>query len=54
MELTGNKRHRRNWRGKMILQVEYVRNHMDDLNGSGYYDEYQTKHWRDAKWDEVK
>lgn len=40
---------KRNWRGKLVLQVEEIRNHMDDLNGSGWYDEYQTKHWRDAR-----
>jgi len=51
--LTGKTRYRRNWRGKMILQVEEKFHHMDDLGGSGYYDEYDSLRWRDAKWNEA-
>ena len=40
---------KRNWRGKLVLQVEEIRHHMKDLNGSGLFDEYQTKNWRDAQ-----
>lgn len=51
--LTGRTRYRSktNWRGKeqLILQVEYSNFHMKDLNGSGYYDEWTTMHWRDAQ-----
>ena len=32
----------------VVLQVQEIRHHMKDLNGSGYYDEYSTEHWRDA------
>ncbi|WP_312411997.1 hypothetical protein [Shinella sp.] len=53
MKLTGRTRHRTNWRGKLILQVEYTAFHMKDLNGSGYYDEWTTTHWRDAKVEDV-
>lgn len=50
MQKTGRFRVRKNWWGKLIFQVEYVRNHCNDLNGSGYYDEFQTYVWKDAKW----
>lgn len=46
--LTGKKRYRIGWRGKVILQVEYSHYYCRDLNGSGYYDEGNTTHWRDA------
>lgn len=49
MKLTGRTRYRTNWRGKLILQVEYSQNHTRDLNGSGYFDDWDTLHWRDAK-----
>lgn len=48
MTITGRTRYRTNWRGKIILQVEYTRFYFHDLNGSGYYDEGHTTHWRDA------
>jgi len=48
MKLTGRTRYRTNWRGKLILQVEFSRSYCHDLNGSGYYDEGTTTHWRDA------
>jgi len=48
MELTGNIRYRNSLFGKLILQVEYKLNHCDDVYGSGYFDEYETVHWRDA------
>lgn len=51
--LTGRYRYRTNWRGKLILQVEYTLNHCNDLNGSGHYDEWQTQNWRDAKVTDV-
>lgn len=53
MKLTGRTRFRTNWRGKLILQVEYTAFHMKDLNGSGYFDEWTTTHWRDAKVEDV-
>jgi len=49
MKLTGRTRYRSNWRGKLILQVEYSQHHVKDLNGSGYYDDWDTLHWRDAR-----
>lgn len=49
MKLTGRTRYRSNWRGKLILQIEYSLHHVRDLNGTGYYDEWDTLHWRDAK-----
>lgn len=48
MKLTGQTRYRSGWRGKLILQVEYSCHHIKDLNGSGYYDDWSTRHWRDA------
>lgn len=39
---------KRNWRGRFVLQVHETRNHMEDLGGSGHFDEYQTHHWRNA------
>lgn len=42
-------RFRVNWRGKLILEVRETVHHCHDLNGSGYFDEYQTVKWRDAK-----
>lgn len=53
MNLTGRTRYRSNWRGKLILQVEYTRYYCHDLNGSGYYDEGHTTHWRDAKAEDL-
>lgn len=47
--LTGRTRHRANWRGKLILQVEYEVAFCHDLNGSGYYDTGTTLRWRDAR-----
>lgn len=47
--LTGRTKYRTSWRGKLILQVEYKRYYCKDLNGSGYYDEGETLHWRDAR-----
>ena len=44
---------KRTWRGKFVLQVKETRNHMRDLNGSGYYDEWQTSHWRNATLEEA-
>jgi len=32
----------------VILEKRVVRNHMKDLNGSGYYDEWTTTHWEPA------
>lgn len=52
-KLTGRRRHRKTWFGKMVLQVEETRHYMRDLNGSGYYDEWDVTVWRDAKWHEV-
>lgn len=52
-ELTGNRRHRKTIFGKMVLQVEERRYYTRDLNGSGYYDEWDANVWRDAKWHEV-
>lgn len=46
---TGRRRHRRNWRGKLILQVEEVQNHTQCLGGSGHFEDWQTVRWRDAK-----
>lgn len=53
MKLTGRTRYRTNWRGKLILQVEFTRRYCHDLNGSGYYDEGETTHWRDAKAEDI-
>lgn len=39
-------RYRRNWRGKLILQVEEIRNHSMPVGNS--FDEWQSKEWRDA------
>lgn len=39
---------KRTFFGRLVLQVEEIRNHMTDLNGSGYYDEWQSKRWRNA------
>lgn len=51
--LTGRTRYRSSWRGKLILQVEYKQHYFNDLNGSGYYDEGFTTHWRDAKVEDL-
>ncbi len=48
-KLTGRTRFRTNWRRRLILQVEYTCHYCKDLNGSGYYDEWSTRYWRDAK-----
>lgn len=48
-KLTGRTRHRVGWLGSLILQVEYERSSMRDLNGSGYYDFNTATHWRDAR-----
>ncbi len=53
MKLTGRTRYRTNWRDKLILQVEYTQHYCHDLNGSGYYDEGHTTHWRDAKAEDL-
>lgn len=53
MKLTGRKRYRTSWRGRLVLQVEYTRYYCRDLNGSGYYDEGHTTHWRDAKAEDL-
>lgn len=52
-DLTGRTRFRINWRGKVVLQVEYSRHYFDDLNGSGYYDSGTTQNWRDARAEDL-
>lgn len=47
--LTGKTRYRTTIFGRMVLQVQEKFHHMKDLNGSGYYDEYDSYTWRDAK-----
>lgn len=49
MKLTGKTRYRTTMFGKLVLQVEELRYHCDNIGGSGYYDEYHSKYWRDAK-----
>lgn len=53
MKLTGRTRYRTNWRGKLILQVEYTQHYCNDLNGSGYYDQWDANYWRDASLKDV-
>lgn len=53
MKLTGRTRYRTNWRGKLILQVEYTTHYCRDLNGSGYYDEGEKVSWRDARAEDL-
>lgn len=47
--LTGNIRYRKSLFGKILVQVEERTRHCNDLNGSGYFDEYDVVAWRDAK-----
>lgn len=55
--MIGNFRYRtlKRWFRKpvLVLQVEQVEHHMMPLGGSGYYDEWQTKRWRDVRPDEA-
>lgn len=44
-----NWRYRRNWRGKLILQVQITRVIQQDLSGAGYFDEFTVEEWVDAK-----
>lgn len=39
--------------GRFVLQVKEIRNHTRDLNGSGYYDEWTSEHWRKATLEEA-
>jgi len=39
--------------GTFVLEVQETRHHITDLNGSGYYDEYSSKHWRKATLQEA-
>lgn len=43
-KLTGNTRYRSNWRGTLILQVEYIYS-----RSSGWDDYDECRDWRDAK-----
>lgn len=51
IETVGNipVRIRRGWFGRLTLEVQETLHHCDDQNGSGYFDEYQTKSWRYAR-----
>lgn len=54
--LTGKTRHRSSsilGSTKLVLQVEYTASHTKDLNGSGYYDDWTTTHWRDARVEDL-
>ena len=42
MSATSEYRLKRDWCGRFVLQVKEIRHHMNDLNGSGYYDEFTT------------
>lgn len=53
MKLTGRTRYRTNWRGRLILQIEYSLHHTRDLNGTGYYEDWDTLHWRDARAEDL-
>lgn len=39
--------------GRFVLQVKEIRHHSRDLHGSGYYDEWDTVHWRRATMQEA-
>lgn len=49
-----NFRLRRTWGGNFVLEIEETRHRMDDCNGSGYYDEWQSKRWRKATLEEAQ
>ena len=58
-QLTGNKRHRQNWRGRLILQVEESKLYTDDSNmvWRGLVSPNDGKryigYWRDAKIEDL-
>jgi len=39
--------------GTFKIQFCETRNYMRDCNGSGYYDEWETKHWRNPTFREA-
>lgn len=45
---------RRNIFGKLILQVLIIENHIGDIYGSGYLDEWTTSKWKDAKLSDIE
>lgn len=53
MSATSEYRLKRDWCGRFVLQVKEIRHHMNDLNGSGYYDEFTTERWRNATLEEA-
>ena len=53
MKKTGKTRYRQNWRGKMILQIEWTWEEPIDVGyGLGTHSETVTG-WRDATWEDV-
>ena len=49
-----NYRVKQDFRGRLILQIEETRNHCENLGGTGYYDEYQSKIWRNASVTDIQ
>lgn len=40
--------------GRLYIEIQETSHHVRDLAGSGYYDEWDTTHWRKAKLSELK
>jgi len=45
---------RKNLFGRFVLEVKETRQHIRDLAGSGFYDEYTEEVWRAANLEEAK